>query len=56
MLDADYVLIASDRNAGMGGYDLYIAKIQTGDVWNLNDYFPKLNKDMDELSPVYVNP
>lgn len=56
VLDADYVLIASDRNAGMGGYDLYIAKIQTGDVWNLNDYFPKLNKDMDELSPVYVNP
>jgi hypothetical protein len=56
VVDAEHMLFSSDRNGGKGGYDLYIGQVKTGDVWNLNDYFPKLNNAVDELSPVYVNP
>jgi len=48
---SDYLVFASTRSGGTGGYDLYLGQISTGSVWNLNDY--GVNSSVEELGPCY---
>lgn len=50
-----YVVLSSTRSGAVGGYDLYIANITTGDIWSLNEYNANINSAVNELGACYVN-
>lgn len=48
-----YVVLSSTRSGAVGGYDLYVADINTGAIWSLNEYNPNINSSLDELGSCY---
>ncbi len=48
-----YVFLSSTRSGSRGGYDLYIADINTGDIWSLSSYNAGINSVNDELGSCY---
>lgn len=50
---SQYVILSSTRNGGVGGYDLYIADIFTGDIWSLNSYNSSVNSNIEDLGACY---
>lgn len=50
---AKYIFLSSTRSGAVGGYDLYIADITTGDIWSLNKYNAAINASGNELGSSY---
>ncbi|MDD7885078.1 T9SS type A sorting domain-containing protein [Flavivirga sp. 57AJ16] len=49
-----YAILSSTKNGGKGGYDLYIADINTGDIWSLDDYNNNVNNAYENLGANYL--
>lgn len=49
-----YVFLSSTKSDSKGGYDLYIANINTGHIWNLSSYNIGINSVNDELGSCYT--
>ena len=49
----DLIVFSSTRPGGDGGYDLYIGDMNTGDVWDMDKYYPGLNTSKEELGASY---
>jgi Tol biopolymer transport system component len=52
---SQYVLTSSDRPGGKGNYDLYIADINTGQIWSLDSYNSNVNSSLQDLGAAYNN-
>ncbi|MDD7885079.1 carbohydrate-binding protein [Flavivirga sp. 57AJ16] len=50
---SDYVVLSSTKSGGQGGYDLYIANINTGDIWSLDSYNSSVNSVYEDLGACY---
>lgn len=48
-----YVILSSTRPGGKGGYDLYLADINTGNRWSLSRYNAGINSSANELGACY---
>lgn len=44
-----WVIISSTRKGTLGGYDLYIANVESGDVYSMNEYNKDINTPKNEL-------
>lgn len=51
--DSTHILISCDKNGGAGGYDLYVADLDTGETWSLNTYNSQINTLFQELGACY---
>lgn len=51
---SQYTVISSTRSGGNGGYDLYIADIDTGNIWSLDAYNNTINTNREELGAHYL--
>ena len=49
-----YVILSSTRSDSKGGYDLYIADVNTGNIWSLSSYNYNINSVNDELGSFYT--
>ena len=49
----DYLFFSSTRNGGIGGYDLYIGKLSTGEVWSLFDF--GINTNNEDLGACFFD-
>ena len=49
-----FVFLSSTRYGSIGGYDLYIADINTGNTWSLSNYNTTINSLNDELGACYT--
>lgn len=49
-----YIFLSSTKSDSRGGYDLYIADINTGNTWSLSDYNNSINSVNDELGSCYT--
>lgn len=49
----NYVILSSDREGTIGAYDLYIADINSGKIWSLNNYNTGINSRQNELGACY---
>ena len=52
-VNSDYLFFSSNRSGGFGGYDIYLGKISTGEVWNLNNF--GVNSSKEELGVCYFS-
>lgn len=53
---SDWVVISSTRTGTKGGYDLYIANVESGEVFTMNDYHPQMNSPKQELgATIFLN-
>lgn len=50
---AQYVILSSTKSGSYGGYDLYIANINTGNIWTLSNYLSAINSTKQELGACY---
>lgn len=51
----DWVIICSTRTGSLGGYDLYIANVVSGEIFPMTDYNKNINTAKNELGPcVYI--
>ncbi|RFZ92331.1 hypothetical protein D0C36_12925 [Mucilaginibacter conchicola] len=50
----DNVILSSTRSGTVGGYDLYIANINTGAIYSLSTYNSGINSSVDELGSAYT--
>jgi len=50
---SNYVILSSDRTGTVGAYDLYIADINSGKIWSLNNYYSAINSRQNELGACY---
>jgi hypothetical protein len=48
----NYMVFASNRAGGMGGYDLYYSKFENGSWTKPVNFGPKINTEYDEFRPV----
>lgn len=49
----NYVFLSSTKAGSKGGYDLYIADIETGKIWSLSLYNANINSAKEELGAAY---
>ena|ERR1017187_7226411 len=49
-----YVFLSSTRSDSKGGYDLYIADVNKGNIWSLSSYNYNINSVNDELGSCYT--
>lgn len=49
----DAVLLSSTRSGGIGGYDLYVADINSEKVVSLSEWNPDINTALEELGAAY---
>jgi len=49
-----YIFLSSDRTGSTGGYDLYVADINTGNIWSLSNFSPGINSAFEELGSCYT--
>lgn len=47
------IILSSTRAGTIGGYDLYLADIESGSIWSLNVYYATLNSKGNELGASY---
>ena len=52
-VNSDYVFFSSDRSGSVGGWDLYLADINSGLVWSMGDF--GINSSNHELGACYSN-
>ncbi|MDR2145075.1 MAG: hypothetical protein LBE91_01265 [Tannerella sp.] len=52
-VDDQWLILSSSRTGTMGGYDLYVANVETGDIYPLTDYHREINTSREELGAVY---
>ena len=52
-VDDQWLLLSSSRTGSSGGYDLYIANAETGDIYSLTEYNPEINTSREELGAAY---
>jgi Tol biopolymer transport system component len=50
---ADAVFVSSTRRGGVGGYDLYVAGIDSASMVSLSEWSPEINTAQDELGAVF---
>ena len=55
-VDDQWLVLSSTRSGGRGGYDLYIANAETGEVYSLTDYNTGINTSKEELGATYCDP
>ena len=48
-VNSQWVLLSSTRVGGLGGYDLYIAHVSTGEIFSMNAYNAQINTSKEEL-------
>lgn len=48
-VNSQWVLLSSTRVGGLGGYDLYIAHVSTGEIFSMNAYNVQINTSKEEL-------
>lgn len=54
-VNSDWVIICSTRTGSLGGYDLYIANVVSGEIFPMTDYNKNINTSKNELGPcVYI--
>lgn len=46
---SEWVVISSTRTGTRGGYDLYIANVESGEVFSMDDYHAEMNSPKNEL-------
>ncbi|HEX7845411.1 MAG TPA: OmpA family protein, partial [Chitinophagaceae bacterium] len=51
--DGKYLIYASDRSGGQGGYDLWYAELNDGKPANPKNMGPAINTSLDEQAPFY---
>ncbi|GKX67549.1 TolB family protein [Inconstantimicrobium mannanitabidum] len=54
IVNSKYTIISSNRNGGLGAYDLYICDNTTGKAWSLNVYKNGVNTSNNELGSAYT--
>jgi OOP family OmpA-OmpF porin len=54
--DGKYLIFASDRNGGQGGYDLWYAELKDGKPGSPVNMGTTINTSMDEQAPFYHGP
>jgi len=54
-IGSQYTLLSSTRPGGKGGYDVYIADIQSGAIWSLDQYNSQINTPNEELGATYTS-
>lgn len=47
------LVLSCDKSGGSGVYDLYIADMNTGDMWSLSQYNSSINTSLNELGACY---
>ena len=52
--NGNYIFLSSDRTGGIGGYDLYVADMYTGNIWSLSYYNAGINSSFEELGSCYT--
>jgi Tol biopolymer transport system component len=52
-VNSQWLIISSTRKGSVGGYDLYIANVETGDVYSLSEYNREINTSQEELGASY---
>ena len=52
-VDSDYVFFSSNRSGSVGGWDLYLADINSGLVWSMSDF--GINSSNHELGVCYTS-
>jgi len=55
-VDDQWVIISSTRYGSRGGYDLYIANAETGDIYSITNYNSGINTTQEELGATYYDP
>lgn len=53
-IDSDWVVLCSTRTGTLGGYDLYIANVHSGDIYSMNEYNKGINSNKNELGPCFL--
>jgi|GEM_PF-5382067 len=53
LIGTDYVLFSSNRIGTIGGYDLVLGNIHTGQIWFLNEL--GVNSELHELGTTYTS-
>lgn len=53
-VDGDWVILSSTRTGTKGGYDLYMANKNTGDIYSLSEYNNRINTSKWELGASYA--
>lgn len=52
-MNSDYLFFSSNRKGSIGGYDIYLGKISTGEVWSLTDF--GINSSLEDLGVCYFS-
>ncbi|SVB04445.1 uncharacterized protein METZ01_LOCUS157299 [marine metagenome] len=52
-VNSEYVLFSSNRSGGQGGWDLYLADINSSTTWSMDEF--NLNSSIHELGICYYN-
>jgi Tol biopolymer transport system component len=52
-VSSQYMLLSSNRPGGKGNYDLYIADINSGQIWSLDSYNSSVNSAQQDLGVGY---
>lgn len=47
------MFVSSTREGGVGGYDLYVAGIDSASVVSLSEWNPDINTDLEELGAAF---
>ncbi|MDR2146756.1 MAG: T9SS type A sorting domain-containing protein [Tannerella sp.] len=50
------VILSSTRPGSAGGYDLYVADVETGEIYSLANYSDEINTSREDLGAAYHNP
>ncbi len=53
-IDEDWLILSSTRKGTKGGYDLYIANKNTGDIYSMSEYNNQINTSKWELGASYT--
>lgn len=51
-ITGEYLIFASDREGGFGGYDLYYSKYENGEWQPAVNFGPKINSEYNEYRPI----
>ncbi|MDS0524585.1 hypothetical protein NNC19_02770 [Clostridium sp. SHJSY1] len=54
-ISEQYIIISSTKPDGKGGYDLYIADVETGKLWSMNLFGHGINNEKHQLGASYYS-
>lgn len=55
VISSKYLIVSSTKSSTKGGYDLFLADIETGKMINLSKYHSSINTIHNELGCAYIN-